>query len=52
VTHPAKMGKYEIQGVLGRGGMGAVYMGFDPAISRAVAIKTIAKSSLDAGEKT
>jgi len=50
VTHPAKIGKYEIQGVLGRGGMGAVYRGFDPAIERAVAVKTIAKSSLDEGE--
>jgi serine/threonine-protein kinase len=50
MTHPAKVGKYEIQGVLGRGGMGAVYRGFDPAISRSVAVKTIAKSSLDEGE--
>ena len=50
MTQPAKIGKYEIRGALGRGGMGAVYLGFDPAISRAVAIKTIAKSSLDEGE--
>ena len=50
MTQPSKIGKYEIQGTLGRGGMGAVYLGFDPAISRAVAIKTIAKDSLDEGE--
>ena len=50
MTQPAKIGKYDILEVLGRGGMGAVYKGFDPAISRAVAIKTIAKSSLDEGE--
>ena len=50
MTHPAKIGKYEIQDLLGKGGMGAVYKGFDPAISRAVAIKTIAKSSLDEAE--
>ena len=50
MTQPAKIGKYEIQGTLGKGGMGAVYLGFDPAISRSVAIKTIAKSSLDEGE--
>lgn len=50
MTNPDKIGKYELQGVLGKGGMSAVYRGFDPAISRPVAIKTIAKSALDEGE--
>jgi eukaryotic-like serine/threonine-protein kinase len=46
MAEPQKIGKYEIQDVLGKGGMGNVYRGFDPAISRAVAIKAIAKTSL------
>jgi eukaryotic-like serine/threonine-protein kinase len=50
MASPPKIGKYEIQGALGKGGMGMVYKGFDPAISRSVAIKAIAKSSLDAAE--
>ena len=44
---PATIGKYQIQGVLGQGGMGIVYRAFDPAIHRPVAIKTITKSLLD-----
>ncbi len=43
----SQIGKYQIQGVLGQGGMGTVYRGFDPAIQRPVAIKTIVKSALD-----
>ncbi|MGZ5494520.1 MAG: protein kinase domain-containing protein [Thermoanaerobaculia bacterium] len=38
---PAKVGKYEILGVIGRGGMGVVYGARDPYIDRIVAIKTI-----------
>jgi predicted Ser/Thr protein kinase len=38
---PAALGKYQIRGVLGRGAMGTVYDGWDPAIGRRVAIKTV-----------
>jgi serine/threonine-protein kinase len=35
------LGKYEIRSTLGRGAMGVVYEGWDPVISRRVAIKTV-----------
>lgn len=37
----AKLGKYEIRGKLGQGGMAAVYLAFDPMIEREVAIKVL-----------
>jgi serine/threonine-protein kinase len=43
---PKKIGKYEITGELGTGGMGVVYRGWDPAISREVAIKGVNKKSV------
>ena len=38
---PSKLGRYEISGTLGKGAMGQVYKGVDPAINRPVALKTI-----------
>ncbi len=38
---PERIGRYEIHGELGRGGMGVIYDGFDPNLSRQVAIKVI-----------
>jgi serine/threonine protein kinase len=38
---PERIGRYQIQGVLGAGAMGAVYKGYDPLIKRTLAIKTL-----------
>jgi len=38
------LGRYRIESEIGRGAMGAVYLGRDPKIGRAVAIKTMALS--------
>ncbi len=36
---PKSLGRYEVGELLGRGGFGAVFMGFDPTLDRKVAIK-------------
>jgi eukaryotic-like serine/threonine-protein kinase len=36
-----RLGRYEIRGLLGVGAMGRVYRGFDPALGREVAIKSL-----------
>jgi len=49
----ATLGRYRIDRQLGRGAMGAVYLGHDPKIGRQVAIKTMALSQeFDGAELT
>ena len=43
-TQKPMLGRYQVERELGRGAMGAVYLGRDPKINRVVAIKTIALS--------
>lgn len=44
------LGRYQVQRELGRGAMGVVYLGFDPKISRQVAIKTLHYNQFSAEE--
>ncbi|MCB0019712.1 MAG: SUMF1/EgtB/PvdO family nonheme iron enzyme [Anaerolineales bacterium] len=41
-----KIGRYNVKGLLGRGGMAAVYSAFDPEFNREVAIKILPKEFL------
>lgn len=50
MTNFSRLGKYLIRRELGKGAMGVVYEGFDPAIERTVAIKTILPQQLSSEE--
>ncbi|MCC7111331.1 MAG: serine/threonine protein kinase [Deltaproteobacteria bacterium] len=45
--HPLVIGRYRVDGLLGRGAMGMVYLARDEAIERDVAIKTIHRELLE-----
>jgi tRNA A-37 threonylcarbamoyl transferase component Bud32 len=45
-TAPTKIGRYEIKGELGRGGMATVYRAYDPSFEREVAIKVLPRELL------
>jgi serine/threonine-protein kinase len=47
---PARVGRYEVLGELGRGGMSVVYRGLDPVIKREAALKVIRKADLESAE--
>lgn len=50
MSHPQRLGKYQITEVLGEGAMGVVYKGFDPDIRRVVALKTIRRQLTDGSD--
>ena len=48
---PSQIGRYVVQGVLGRGGMGVIYRAHDPEIDRIVAIKLILADLLEGADR-
>ena len=48
---PTAIGRYRIDGELGRGAMGVVYKGHDPEIDRPVAIKLVRMDLLEGGRR-
>ncbi|RME80010.1 MAG: serine/threonine protein kinase, partial [Planctomycetota bacterium] len=40
-SHPVKIGRYKILSMIGQGGMGEIYLAYDPHLDRKVAIKIL-----------
>ncbi|MCS7182729.1 MAG: serine/threonine protein kinase [Thermoanaerobaculum sp.] len=49
MSKPARLGRYQILGEIGRGAMGVVYRAFDPQLERPVAIKAISAETVGGG---
>lgn len=47
---PEKIGRYQVERVLGRGSMGMVYLAFDPLLKRSVAVKIMQGKRADDSE--
>ena len=50
-SHPARVGRDRIDGLLGCGGFGRVYLGFDDQLGRAVAVKIAHPGRVDTAER-
>src|SRR5437762_10268667 len=48
---PDRIGRYEVESVIGRGAMGVIYKAHDPAIDRLLAIKLVRADLLSGTER-
>lgn len=47
----AFLGRYQVLGIIGQGGMGTVFRGYDPRLRREVALKTVHFEGIEADEE-